>query len=113
MPILIYERHPVTPARKAALRAKGYTIIDAAFAPEGYEYPEDARADADDQADHALTAKELKAKLDEAGVKFRANASKGDLAALAAAFEQSGLTGEAWNNLADEDLAARVAAVKD
>lgn len=110
---IIYERHPVTPARKAALRAKGYTIIDAAFAPEGYEYPEDARAEADERADQALTAKELKAKLDAAGVKFRANAAKPDLSALMAAFEKSGLTGDEWNNLADEDQAARLAAAKD
>ena len=30
-----YEPHPVTPERKAELRAKGLTIIDAKFAPAG------------------------------------------------------------------------------
>jgi hypothetical protein len=35
MPI-IYEPHPVSPARKAELRAQGCQIIDAAFAPVGY-----------------------------------------------------------------------------
>ena len=30
---IIYEPHPVTPERKAELRAKGLKIIDAAFAP--------------------------------------------------------------------------------
>jgi hypothetical protein len=32
-----YEAHPVTPERKAELRAKGLTILDAAFAPEGWQ----------------------------------------------------------------------------
>jgi hypothetical protein len=31
---IIYEPHPVTPERKAELRAQGYKILDAAFAPE-------------------------------------------------------------------------------
>ena len=30
---VIYEPHPVTPERKAELRAQCYKIIDAAFAP--------------------------------------------------------------------------------
>lgn len=30
---IIYEPHPVTPERKAELRAQGYKIIDAIFAP--------------------------------------------------------------------------------
>lgn len=34
---IIYEPHPVTPERKAELRAAGYKIIDARFAPEGHE----------------------------------------------------------------------------
>lgn len=29
-----YEPHPVTPERKAELRAQGYRIIDAKFAPQ-------------------------------------------------------------------------------
>lgn len=32
---IIYEPHPVTPERKAELRAQGYRIIDAVFAPPG------------------------------------------------------------------------------
>lgn len=38
---IIYEPHPVTPERKAELRRQGYTILDAKFAPEGYEHPDD------------------------------------------------------------------------
>lgn len=30
-----YEPHPVTPERKAELRAQGFKIIDARFAPPG------------------------------------------------------------------------------
>lgn len=29
-----YEPHPVTPERKAELRAEGYTILDAIYAPK-------------------------------------------------------------------------------
>jgi hypothetical protein len=32
---IIYEPHPINPARKAKLQAKGYKIIDAIFAPPG------------------------------------------------------------------------------
>jgi hypothetical protein len=32
---IIYEPHPISPARKAKLQAEGYKIIDAIFAPAG------------------------------------------------------------------------------
>lgn len=32
---VIYEPHPINPARKAKLQAQGYKIIDAIFAPPG------------------------------------------------------------------------------
>ncbi len=32
---IAYEPHPVSPARKAELRAAGFKIIDAKFAPAG------------------------------------------------------------------------------
>lgn len=35
-----YEKHPVTQERKDELRAKGYKIIDARFAPSGWIDPE-------------------------------------------------------------------------
>lgn len=38
---IAYEPHPVTPERKAELRAEGFKIIDAAFAPA--ETPKPAR----------------------------------------------------------------------
>lgn len=34
---IIYEPHPATPERKAELRAQGYKIIDAQFAPDDHE----------------------------------------------------------------------------
>jgi hypothetical protein len=34
---IIYEPHPVTPERKAELRAAGFKIIDAVFAPDDTE----------------------------------------------------------------------------
>ncbi|WP_193570318.1 hypothetical protein [Luteibacter yeojuensis] len=37
-----YEPHPVSPERKAELRAQGYRIVDVAFAPADY-----VRADAE------------------------------------------------------------------
>lgn len=37
---VVYEPHPVTPERKAQLRAQGYRIVDAVFAPAGYVHPD-------------------------------------------------------------------------
>ena len=34
---IIYEPHPVSPARKAELRAQGFKIVDAKFKPLGDE----------------------------------------------------------------------------
>lgn len=70
-----YEPHPVSPERKAELRAKGLKIIDARFAPEGSEV-----AQADDLTElrelyteivgkkpfHGWGAETLKAKMAEA-----------------------------------------------
>jgi len=36
---IVYERHPVSPERKKALRAAGFKIIDAVFAPADYVHP--------------------------------------------------------------------------
>ena len=33
---IVYEPHPVSPERKAELRAQGFKIVDARFAPEGF-----------------------------------------------------------------------------
>jgi hypothetical protein len=66
---------------------------------------------ADTNADGKVTAAELKTALTDAGVKFDARLSKDKLAALWAAFQRWGMTADEWNNLADEDKAARMANV--
>lgn len=58
---VIYEPHPVAPERKAELRAQGYRIIDAVFAPQGYEQPKPAGSfdhDADGKPGGSLPADE-------------------------------------------------------
>ncbi|BEV43930.1 hypothetical protein [Afipia carboxidovorans] len=45
---VIYEPHPVTAERKAELRARGYRIIDAVFAPPGYRSPDTKPARSND-----------------------------------------------------------------
>lgn len=66
-------------------------------------------ADEPDGAKKAPTVPEIKATLEAAGVTVPDGAKKADLVALLAAFERSGLSGADWNNLADEDRAARIA----
>lgn len=44
-----YEPHPVSSERKAELRAQGYRIVDAAFAPTGWA-PQNAPSPATDDA---------------------------------------------------------------
>lgn len=65
--------------------------------------------DEPDGAKKAPTVPEIKATLEAAGVTVPDGAKKADLVALLTAFERSGLTGPDWNNLADEDRAARIA----
>ena len=47
---VIYEAHPVSPERKEYLQSKGFRILDARFAPEDYEYPEEHREQAESAA---------------------------------------------------------------
>lgn len=47
-----YEPHPVTPERKAHLIARGYRIIDAAFAPPGHDFEAQNADDAHDDDAH-------------------------------------------------------------
>lgn len=65
--------------------------------------------DVPDGAKKAPTAPEIKATLEAAGVTVPDGAKKADLVALLNAFERSGLSGAEWNNLAEEDRAARIA----
>ncbi len=120
-----YEPHPVSPERKAELRAQGYTIIDAQFKPAESDGVVNTNADvgssakeakagessgesADANGDGKVTAAELKAALTKAGVKFDARWSKDKLAALWAAFWRWGMTADEWNNLDPADVLSRV-----
>lgn len=81
---VIYERHPVTPERKAELRQQGYTIIDAVFAPKGHGHTEAKRQQAVVQVETSqinavdgldeLDTEQLRALAKERGIKVHANA---------------------------------------
>lgn len=94
-----YEKHPVTAERKAELRAQGFKIIDAQFAPAGWVRPEvgsrpdDAHAGEqvdgqglepaiDANGDGKVSVAELRAALAERGIEIPAGAKKADLQAL-------------------------------
>lgn len=84
-----YEPHPVTPERKAAIRALGFRIIDLEFKPEGVENPDAPELNQgvkphnpDTNGDGKVTAAELKAALDAKGISYRGNASKAELQGL-------------------------------
>jgi hypothetical protein len=89
---IIYEQHPVSAERKTYLRRKGYKIIDAKFAPDGYEHPEPIKEGKATKASKSAAEKkaaeeaELKAKLQaaltEKGVQFGPEASLEDLQKL-------------------------------
>lgn len=78
---------------------------DAALRPDSAKTGESA----DLNGDGKVTVAELKAALTEAGVKFDARWNKDKIAALWAAFQRWGGDAEVWNNLADDDKAARMA----
>ena len=65
---IAWEKHPVSPERKAELRAKGFQIIDAAFMPDGYEntVEDEALSDADERAELIAELRARGADFDEA-----------------------------------------------
>lgn len=77
----IYEKHPVSPERKAELRAKGYKIIDARFAPGKQEQADHDKADGGQDAKD-LTVAELRDALEAKGVDIPEGAKKADLVEL-------------------------------
>lgn len=76
---IAYEPHPVTPERKAELRAQGFTIIDAVFKPVDHDKsdPEGAKKPSD-----GLKVEELKEALTAKGISIPEGAKKPELAAL-------------------------------
>lgn len=71
-----YEPHPVTPERKAELIGQGCRIIDARFAPQCPDSPDDGRVPEVEQRKQLIA--ELKAK----GIKFSPKAPTEELRAL-------------------------------
>lgn len=76
---IAYVEHPVSPERKAELRAQGFKIIDARFAPPG-EIVEPQ--DPDTNGDGKLSVAEIRAALTAKGVEFDPKAKKAELQAL-------------------------------
>lgn len=58
---VIYEPHPINPARKAKLQAQGYKIIDAVFAPPGTPLHEKLDIDAGEETPLASVPEEIAA----------------------------------------------------
>ena len=56
---IIYEPHPMNPARKAKLQAQGYKIIDAVFAPAGTPLHEKLDVEENAVAPEAVIAQEV------------------------------------------------------
>ena len=72
---IIYEPHPINPARKAKLQAEGYKIIDAIFAPAGtpvHQKLDDEVAPIEPEAkpEDTLVAYEAETEVDEATEKL-------------------------------------------
>jgi hypothetical protein len=74
---IAYEKHPVSPERKAELRAQGFKILDARFKPVDVEGEDDEQG-----GDRKMTVAEIRAALTAKGVEFDANAKKPELQAL-------------------------------
>lgn len=104
-PKTIFEPHPVTPERKKELRAQGYTIIDAVFAPADYVHPDLAAAKkAREMAEADAAAKKALADKDQgdAGGQGGGAASQPDGAPPAAGDGLDALEAEQLHALAKE-----------
>lgn len=73
---IIYEPHPVHPARKAKLQAEGYKILDAIFAPAGTpihvkldEEVAPVEVETEAEAEDTLVAYEAEDEIEEAPAK--------------------------------------------
>jgi hypothetical protein len=72
-----YEPHPVSPERKAELRAKGLKILDAVFRPADH-----VQADEQSEGAKKATVAELREALTAKGVEIPEGAKKAELQAL-------------------------------
>jgi len=75
-----YEPHPVSPERKAELRAQGFKIIDARFKPAKSKQEQESKQD--EKPSKSLTVEQLTTALIEKGIEAPAGAKKADLAKL-------------------------------
>lgn len=83
---IIYEPHPVTPKRKAELRAQGFKIIDARFKPA--DAAETETGSVDTNGDGKVSIAEIRNALTAKGIEFDPKAKKADLQALLEKAEQ-------------------------
>jgi hypothetical protein len=72
---IIYEPHPISPARKAKLQADGYKIMDAIFAPAGTPIhqkldTEEASVEPEAKPENTPVAYEPEAEIEEAAEKL-------------------------------------------
>lgn len=58
---IAYEKHPVSPERKAELRKQGYKIIDARFAPADHQHEAEAERSEETSTGQADAMAELRA----------------------------------------------------
>lgn len=72
-----YEPHPVSPERKAELRAKGFKILDAVFRPADH-----VQDDEQSEGAKKATVAELREALTAKGVEIPEGAKKAELQAL-------------------------------
>ncbi|MHB0806012.1 hypothetical protein [Stutzerimonas nitrititolerans] len=78
---IAYEKHPVTPERKAELRKQGFKILDARFKPVDAE-GEPETGGTGRKPSHGLRIDDIKAKLTEKGIAFEDGAERAELAKL-------------------------------
>ncbi|ALP47895.1 hypothetical protein NDR77_24665 [Pseudomonas aeruginosa] len=71
---IVYEPHPITPERKAELRAMGYRIVDAAFAPLASDAARGQEQPAIDDDLDGMDAEQLHALAKARGVSVHRNA---------------------------------------
>ena len=76
-----YEKHPVSPERKAELRSQGFKIIDIQFKPKDAD-GEPETGGTGRNPSHGLRVDDIKAKLTEKGIAFNDGAGRAELAKL-------------------------------
>lgn len=89
-----YEPHPVTPERKAELRAKGFAIVDSQFMPADHHqdaqpspagtHPPDAN-----EGEGAMKVADMRAALTAKGIAIPEGIKKAELRALLESSEQT------------------------